>query len=237
MARGAHRVLPDPEGDTPSTDVEGPSPSGKRAREEDEEAGQERGKRRRGEERGVGGAEGAPRPASPSQEPTPMDWDSEFPPPRQYAPPPVRRGPRTVAGWMKGEVAELARYVKWAGKTRGRGEKGGPAPSVTWSAGQGGPGKGGRRWMRGGGGGCWERRSRGCAWTVPRRRGRSPGFRCCESYCSGRGGTVATRRAGQEQKREAPGAGGQGRAEGRADGMRGGGRGGSAEVEEGEEGM
>ena len=77
----------------------------------------------------------------------------------------------------------------------------------------------------------------GCAWTVPRRRGRSPGFRCCESYCSGRGGTVATRRAGQEQEREAPGAGGQGRAEGRADGMQGGGRWGSAEVEEGEEGM
>ena len=73
--------------------------------------------------------------------------------------------------------------------------------------------------------------------TVPRRRGRSPGFRCCESYCSGWGGMVATRRAGQEQEREAPGAGGQGRAEGRADGMQGGGRGGSAEVEEGEEGM
>ena len=48
---------------------------------------------------------------------------------------------------------------------------------------------------------------------------------------------MATRRAGQEQDQEAPGAGGQGRAEGRADGMRGGGRGGSAEVEEGEGGM
>ena len=48
---------------------------------------------------------------------------------------------------------------------------------------------------------------------------------------------MATRRAGQEQEWEAPGARGQGRAEGRADGMRGGGRGGSAEVEEGEEGM
>ena len=48
---------------------------------------------------------------------------------------------------------------------------------------------------------------------------------------------MATRRAGQEQEREAPGAGGQGRAEGRADGMRGGRRGGPAEVEEGEEGM
>ena len=58
VARGAHRVLPDPEGDTPSVDVEGRSPSGKRAREEEEEAGQERGKRRRGEERGAGEAEG-----------------------------------------------------------------------------------------------------------------------------------------------------------------------------------
>ena len=33
VARGAHRVLPDPEGDDPSADVEGRSPSGKRARE------------------------------------------------------------------------------------------------------------------------------------------------------------------------------------------------------------
>ena len=48
---------------------------------------------------------------------------------------------------------------------------------------------------------------------------------------------MATRRAGQEQEREALGRGGQGRAEGRADGMRGGGHGGSAEVGEGEEGM
>ena len=128
VAWGAHRVLPDPEGDTPSTDVEGRSPSGKRAREGDEEAGQERGKRRRGEERGAGEAEGAPRPASPSPEATPTDWDSESPPPWQYALPPVRRGPGTVAGWTEGDVAELARYVKWAGKTRGRREKRGPRP-------------------------------------------------------------------------------------------------------------
>ena len=77
----------------------------------------------------------------------------------------------------------------------------------------------------------------GVSLDVPRRRGVSPGFRCCESYCSGRGGTVATRMAGQKQDREAPGARGQGRAEGRADGMQGGGRGGWAEVEEGEEVM
>ena len=47
---------------------------------------------------------------------------------------------------------------------------------------------------------------------------------------------MATRRAGQEQEREALGAGSQGSAEGRADGMRGGGRRGLAKVEVGEEG-
>ena len=73
VAQGPCWVLPDPEGDTPSTDVEGRSPSRKRAREEGEETGQDRGKRRRVEERGAGGAEGAPRPASPSPEPTPTD--------------------------------------------------------------------------------------------------------------------------------------------------------------------
>ena len=128
VARGACWVLPDPEGDTPSTEVEGRSPSEKGAREEGEEAGQDREKRRTGEERGAGGAEGAPRLASPSPEPTPTDWDSESPPPRQYASPPVRRRPRTVARWTEGDVAELARYVKWAGKMRGRRDKRGPRP-------------------------------------------------------------------------------------------------------------
>ena len=98
VARGAHRVLPDQEGDTPSTDVEGQSPSGKRAREEEEEAGQKRGKRHRVEERGAGGAEGALRPTSPSPEQTPTDWDSESPLPRRYAPLPVRRGPGAEGG-------------------------------------------------------------------------------------------------------------------------------------------
>ena len=161
VALGAHRVLPDPEGDTPSTDVEGRSPSGKRAREEEEEAGQERGKFRQVEERRAGGAEGVPQPASPSPEPTPRDWSSESPPLRWYSPPPVRRGPRTVAGWTAGDVAELVRYVKWEGRTRGRRERRGPAPLATWSTGQGGAGKGGLRYKRAGGGGCWERRSRG----------------------------------------------------------------------------
>ena len=128
VARGAHWVLLDPEGDNASTDVGGRSPSGKRAREDEEEAGQERGKRRRVEEPGAGGAEGAPRPASPSPELTPTDWDSESPPPRRYAPPPVSRGPGTVAGWTAGDLAELVRYVKWAGRTRGRRERTGTHP-------------------------------------------------------------------------------------------------------------
>ena len=126
VAWWARWVLLYPEGDTPSTDVGGQSPSRKRAREEDEEAGRKRGRRRRGEERGAGEAEGSPRPASPSPEPTPTDWDSESPPLRQYAP--GRRRPGTVAGWAEGDVAELARYVKWAGKTRGRRDKRGPHP-------------------------------------------------------------------------------------------------------------
>ena len=151
VARGARWVLPDPEGDTPSTDVKGQSPSGKRAREEDKEAGRERGKRRRGEERGAGKAEGAPWPASPSPEPTPTDWDSESPPPRQYAPP--RRRPGTVAGWAEGDVAELARYVKWAGRTRGRRDKRGPRPFSDLVGRAGRPGERGTemeewRWRR-----------------------------------------------------------------------------------------
>ena len=66
VVRGVHRVLPDPEGDTPSTEVEGWSPSGMRARGEEGGAGQagessagwrsgEQGKRR--------GCRGQPAPA------------------------------------------------------------------------------------------------------------------------------------------------------------------------------
>ena len=40
----------------------------------------------------------------------------------------MRGGPGTVAGWTAGEVAELVRYVKWAGKTRGRRQKRGTRP-------------------------------------------------------------------------------------------------------------
>ena len=128
VARKANRVLPDPDRNTPTTDVEGRSPSGKTAREKEEEHVQERGKRRWVEERGAGGAEGAPRPASPSPEPTPTNWDSGSPPPRRYAPPPVRRGPGTVAGWTAGDVADLVRYPKWVARTRGGRERQGTHP-------------------------------------------------------------------------------------------------------------
>ena len=124
VARGAHRVLPDPEGDTPSTDVEGRSPSGKRARGEGGEAGQARGKRRRVQGRGAGEAEGASRAASPSPDPAPKDWGSES----QCAPQPVQREPGMVRGWRAGDVAERVRYMKWAGRTRGGREKQGACP-------------------------------------------------------------------------------------------------------------
>ena len=139
VARGTHRVLPDPEGDTPSKDVEERSPSGKRAREEEEEAGQEGGKRRLMEERGAGRAKGAPRPSSPGSELTLTDWDWESPPPRRYAPPPVRRGPGTVAGWTAGDVTELVRYVQWAGRTRGKRERPGTHPFSDLVGGAGRP--------------------------------------------------------------------------------------------------
>ena len=99
MAPGAHWVVPDQEGDTPSTDVEGRSPCGKRARGEGGEAGQARGKRRQMEERGAGEAEQAPRPASPSPEPTLTDCSSQLPPPRQYALQPVRKERGTWRTW------------------------------------------------------------------------------------------------------------------------------------------
>ena len=83
VARGAHRVLPDPEGDTPSTDVELRSPSGKRARGEGGEPGQAGGKQHWVQERAAGESDGMPRPASPSPQLTPTDWGSESPPPRR----------------------------------------------------------------------------------------------------------------------------------------------------------
>ena len=105
VAQGAHRVFPEVEGDTLSTDVEGWPQSGKRDREEGEETGQQRGKRRQVEVRGAGRADGALRPASPSPEPSLTDLGSGSPTPRRSAPPPVRRGPGTVAGCTAGDVA------------------------------------------------------------------------------------------------------------------------------------
>ena len=105
--------------------------------------------------------------------PTPPPTPSCPPPPPPPPPPPrvlkdswgvgrIRTvGSRPPVGWTAGEVAELVRYVKWAGKTRGRREKRGTRPFSDLVGRAGRPGKGGRRWMRGGGGGCWERRSRG----------------------------------------------------------------------------
>ena len=242
MAPGAQRVLPDPEGYTPSTDVEGRSPSGKRAREEEEEGGQERGKRGRGEKRGAGEAEGAPRPASPSPEPTPTDWDSESPPPRQYVPPPVRRGPGTVAGWTAQEVAELVRYVKWAGKTRGNpGEEGDPPLQRPGRQSREAQGKG----AGDGGGAVEEDAGRGAPGGEP---GLSPGEgeEAQGSDAVGAvaaGGVVRGRRVGlgrsRTEKRQGPGARGV-RREGQTgceERCRGDGHGGSAKVEEGEGGM
>ena len=69
------------------------------------------------------------------------------------------RDGRGVDGGGSGGACPLCEV---GGEEEGKaGEKGGHVPSATWSAGQGGPGEGGRSWMRGGGGGWWERRSRG----------------------------------------------------------------------------
>ena len=69
-ARREHRVIADPEGDTPPTDREGWSPSGKMARGDGDDGGHARGERRRVEEQGEGGAAGGPRPTRHSPEPS-----------------------------------------------------------------------------------------------------------------------------------------------------------------------
>ena len=75
------------------------------------------------EEGGTGEATGAPQPDSPSPEPTPTDWGSESLLPRRYARCLARRVPGTVLGWRTGDMAELVRYVKRAGRTRGGQER------------------------------------------------------------------------------------------------------------------
>ena len=153
MARGAYRFIPDPERGTSPADVEEQSPSGIRARGEGKEARQAGGKRRRTEERGAAESAGARRPASPSREPTRTDRSSELPPPRQYAPRPVRREPGIVWEWRAGDVAELVCYVKWVGRTRGGRERSGIRPFSTLVSRAGrsqekGPEMEGGRWRR-----------------------------------------------------------------------------------------
>ena len=134
-------------------------------------------------------------------------------------------------------MAELARYVKWAGKTGGRRDKRGPRPFSDLVGRAGRPGERGPemeewRWRR-----MLGAALPGMRLDCPQEKGKKPRVQMLRELLQGRDGTDATRRAGEGQKRGALGAGGQGRAEGRADGMRGGGRRGSEEVEEGEEGM
>ena len=174
VAQGAHRVLLDPERDTPSTDVEGRSPSRMRATGEGGEGGQAREKRRRVEERGAGEAAGAPRPARPSPEPTLTDWGSESPPPWQYVPQPGRREPGTVRGWRAGDLAELDRYVKWAGRMRGGREKRGTHPCSDLVGRAGRPSEEGTEMEEG----CWRRMLgealAGLSLDCPRERGKKP---------------------------------------------------------------
>ena len=80
------------------------------------------------EQRGAEEAVGAPRPTSPSSEPTPKDWGSESPLPWRYTSQPVRTEPGTVWGWSAGDVADLVRYLKWAGMIRGGQERRGTPP-------------------------------------------------------------------------------------------------------------
>ena len=127
-ARGAHGVIPDPEGDIPPMDPQGRSSSGKGAREEEGQCRHARGKRSRVDQQGSVGATGALQPTSPGPEPTLTDWGSESPLPWRYARRPARRLQWMVLGWRAGEVAELVRCVKWAERTRRGREKHGSHP-------------------------------------------------------------------------------------------------------------
>ena len=111
VARGAHRVIPDPEGDTPPTDVEGRSPSKKRASGEGGEAGQA-GESNAGWRSGeLGKQRGRYSPAAPAQ--------SQRRRTEAVCTASGEEGAGTVRWWRAGNVAELVRYVKWAGRTRG----------------------------------------------------------------------------------------------------------------------
>ena len=67
------------------------------------------------EERGGEGATGAPRPSSPSREPTLTSRGLASPLQRHF----VRREQGPIRAWGAEEVAELVRFVKGAGRTRG----------------------------------------------------------------------------------------------------------------------
>ena len=57
-----------------------------------------------------------------------IDWGSVLPLPRRFVRHPARRNQGTVLGCMAGEIAELARYVKWAERMRGGRERCGTHP-------------------------------------------------------------------------------------------------------------
>ena len=106
MARGAHRVILDPEGDSPPGMWRDDRRPGRGQGGREERLGK-RGESSARWRRGAGEAAGAPQPTSPSPEPTPTDWGYELPPPQWYARQPARREPGTVRGWRAGVVAEL----------------------------------------------------------------------------------------------------------------------------------
>ena len=120
VARGAHRVLPDPEGDIPSTDVEGLSPSGKRATEEEGEAGQERVEQR--------GRRGLPAPAQSRRRRTGA-WS------RNRRAGMCRR--RYGGGPGRSRGGQRGMWPSWLATRSGRGGRGedgrcgGPTPSAT----------------------------------------------------------------------------------------------------------
>ena len=58
-------------------------------------------------------------PASPSPEPTLTDWGSGSPHPGRYAPPPVRKGHLTVAGWSAGELGGAGTLREVGGEDEG----------------------------------------------------------------------------------------------------------------------
>ena len=163
-----HRVIPDPEEDTPPTEKEGLSLSEKMARGEGDDNGHARGKRGPVEEQGAGGRNvgaqarqpqtgandrvaervGPPPLPSPSRPPCPLhvaDQPRHFPRPRTPEPSPA---PST----------QDARQNAAAGAA--------PNPSPLATGRQGRETRG-QKWRRTDGGRCWGGCSRGWTWMVP----------------------------------------------------------------------